>query len=336
MFDNKILLITGGTGSFGNTVLKRFLDTNVKEIRIFSRDEKKQEDMRIALSNDKVKFYIGDVRDYDSIQQATSGVDYIFHAAALKQVPSCEFYPMEAIKTNVIGTENVLSAAIANNVKRVVVLSTDKAVYPINAMGISKAMAEKVMVAKSRNISNESTVLCATRYGNVMASRGSVIPLFIEQLKKGEELTVTDPNMTRFLMSLEDSVDLVLHAFIHARQGDLFIQKAPASTIADLAQALKEIFKRDNPIKIIGTRHGEKLYESLVSREEMAKAEDMGRYYRIPADNRDLNYKKYFVEGEQKVSEIDDYTSHNTIRLNTEEVKKLILKLNYIQEELRA
>ena len=254
----------------------------------------------------------------------------------LKQVPSCEFYPMEAIKTNVIGTENVLSAAIANNVKRVVVLSTDKAVYPINAMGISKAMAEKVMVAKSRNISNESTVLCATRYGNVMASRGSVIPLFIEQLKKGEELTVTDPNMTRFLMSLEDSVDLVLHAFIHARQGDLFIQKAPASTIADLAQALKEIFKRDNPIKIIGTRHGEKLYESLVSREEMAKAEDMGRYFRIPADNRDLNYKKYFVEGEQKVSEIDDYTSHNTIRLNTEEVKKLILKLNYIQEELRA
>ena len=336
MFDNKILLITGGTGSFGNTVLKRFLDTNVKEIRIFSRDEKKQEDMRIALSNDKVKFYIGDVRDYDSIQQATSGVDYIFHAAALKQVPSCEFYPMEAIKTNVIGTENVLSAAIANNVKRVVVLSTDKAVYPINAMGISKAMAEKVMVAKSRNISNESTVLCATRYGNVMASRGSVIPLFIEQLKKGEELTVTDPNMTRFLMSLEDSVDLVLHAFIHARQGDLFIQKAPASTIADLAQALKEIFKRDNPIKIIGTRHGEKLYESLVSREEMAKAEDMGRYFRIPADNRDLNYKKYFVGGEQKVSEIDDYTSHNTIRLNTEEVKKLILKLNYIQEELRA
>ena len=336
MFDNKILLITGGTGSFGNTVLKRFLDTNVKEIRIFSRDEKKQEDMRIALSNDKVKFYIGDVRDYDSIHQATSGVDYIFHAAALKQVPSCEFYPMEAIKTNVIGTENVLSAAIANNVKRVVVLSTDKAVYPINAMGISKAMAEKVMVAKSRNISNESTVLCATRYGNVMASRGSVIPLFIEQLKKGEELTVTDPNMTRFLMSLEDSVDLVLHAFIHARQGDLFIQKAPASTIADLAQALKEIFKRDNPIKIIGTRHGEKLYESLVSREEMAKAEDMGRYFRIPADNRDLNYKKYFVEGEQKVSEIDDYTSHNTIRLNTEEVKKLILKLNYIQEELRA
>ena len=336
MFDNKILLITGGTGSFGNTVLKRFLDTNVKEIRIFSRDEKKQEDMRIALSNDKVKFYIGDVRDYDSIQQATSGVDYIFHAAALKQVPSCELCPMEAIKTNVIGTENVLSAAIANNVKRVVVLSTDKAVYPINAMGISKAMAEKVMVAKSRNISNESTVLCATRYGNVMASRGSVIPLFIEQLKKGEELTVTDPNMTRFLMSLEDSVDLVLHAFIHARQGDLFIQKAPASTIADLAQALKEIFKRDNPIKIIGTRHGEKLYESLVSREEMAKAEDMGRYFRIPADNRDLNYKKYFVEGEQKVSEIDDYTSHNTIRLNTEEVKKLILKLNYIQEELRA
>ncbi|MCP5503334.1 MAG: polysaccharide biosynthesis protein [Leptospiraceae bacterium] len=336
MFDNKVLLITGGTGSFGNTVLKRFLDTDVKEIRVFSRDEKKQEDMRISLSNDKLKFYIGDVRDYDSIYQATIGVDYIFHAAALKQVPSCEFYPMEAIKTNVIGTDNVLSAAIANQVKRVVVLSTDKAVYPINAMGISKAMAEKVMVAKSRNIMNDITVLCATRYGNVMASRGSVIPLFIEQLKKAEPLTVTDPNMTRFLMSLEDSVDLVLHAFNHAKQGDLFIQKAPASTIADLALALKELFRKQNEIKIIGTRHGEKLYESLVSREEMAKAEDMGRYFRIPADNRDLNYKKYFVEGEQKVSELDDYTSHNTERLNIEGIKTLLLKLSYIQEELNA
>ncbi len=336
MFDNKILLITGGTGSFGNTVLKRFLNTGVKEIRVFSRDEKKQEDMRIALSNDKVKFFIGDVRDYDSIYQATIGVDYIFHAAALKQVPSCEFYPMEAIKTNVLGTDNVISAAIANNVSRLVVLSTDKAVYPINAMGMSKAMAEKVMVAKSRLIKEGGTVLCATRYGNVMASRGSVIPLFIEQLKKNEPLTITDPNMTRFLMSLEDSVDLVLYAFNHAKQGDLFIQKAPASTIADLAQALKELLKKDVPIKIIGTRHGEKLYESLVSREEMAKADDMGRYYRIPADNRDLNYKKYFVEGEQKVSEIDDYTSHNTHRLNVEAIKELLLSLSYIKEELSA
>jgi len=336
MFDNKILLITGGTGSFGNTVLKRFLNTGVKEIRVFSRDEKKQEDMRIALSNDKVKFFIGDVRDYDSIYQATVGVDYIFHAAALKQVPSCEFYPMEAIKTNVLGTDNVISAAIANNVSRLVVLSTDKAVYPINAMGMSKAMAEKVMVAKSRLVKEGGTVLCATRYGNVMASRGSVIPLFIEQLKKNEPLTITDPNMTRFLMSLEDSVDLVLYAFNHAKQGDLFIQKAPASTIADLAQALKELLKKDVPIKIIGTRHGEKLYESLVSREEMAKADDMGRYYRIPADNRDLNYKKYFVEGEQKVSEIDDYTSHNTHRLNVEAIKELLLSLSYIKEELSA
>jgi UDP-N-acetylglucosamine 4,6-dehydratase/5-epimerase len=336
MFDDKVLMITGGTGSFGNTVLRRFLDTNVKEIRVFSRDEKKQEDMRIALANDKVKFYIGDVRDYDSISQAMVGVDYIFHAAALKQVPSCEFYPMEAVRTNVIGTENVLNAAIATGVQRVVVLSTDKAVYPINAMGISKAMAEKLMVAKSRMIPESGPVICATRYGNVMASRGSVIPLFISQLKSGEPLTVTDPNMTRFLMSLEDSVDLVLHAFEHAEQGDIFVQKAPASTVADLAQALKELFSRDNPVKVIGTRHGEKLYESLISREEMAKAEDMDRYYRIPADNRDLNYKKFFVEGEQHISELDDYTSHNTERLSIQGIKDVLLKLDYIQEQLDA
>lgn len=336
MFDDKILMITGGTGSFGNTVLKRFLDTNVKEIRVFSRDEKKQEDMRIALANDKVKFFIGDVRDYDSLANAMVGVDYIFHAAALKQVPSCEFYPMEAVKTNVIGTENVLKAAVAAGVKRVVVLSTDKAVYPINAMGISKAMAEKLMVAKSRLMPKNGPVICATRYGNVMASRGSVIPLFIDQLKGGEPITVTDPNMTRFLMSLEDSVDLVLHAFENAQQGDIFVQKAPASTVADLAQALKELFGRANAVKVIGTRHGEKLYESLISREEMAKAEDMGRYYRIPADNRDLNYKKYFVEGETHISELDDYTSHNTERLDVRGIKELLLKLDYVKEQLDA
>lgn len=336
MFDNKVLMITGGTGSFGNTVLKRFLDTNVKEIRVFSRDEKKQEDMRIALGNDKVKFYIGDVRDYASVSQALVGVDYVFHAAALKQVPSCEFYPMEAVKTNVLGTENVLNAAIANGVSRVIVLSTDKAVYPINAMGISKAMAEKLVVAKSRIIPSNGTVICSTRYGNVMASRGSVIPLFVSQLKERQDLTVTDPNMTRFLMSLEDSVDLVLHAFEHAEQGDIFVQKAPASTVADLAQALKELFTADSKIKVIGTRHGEKLYESLISREEMAKAEDMGRYYRIPADNRDLNYKKYFVEGEQNISDLDDYTSHNTERLSVDGIKSLLLKLDYIQGELNA
>jgi UDP-glucose 4-epimerase len=329
-------MITGGTGSFGNTVLKRFLNTEVREIRVFSRDEKKQEDMRISLANDKVKFYIGDVRDYSSVSQAMVGVDYVFHAAALKQVPSCEFYPMEAVRTNVIGTENVLNAAIDKGVKRVVVLSTDKAVYPINAMGISKAMAEKLMVAKSRMIPASGPDICATRYGNVMASRGSVIPLFVSQLKAGEPLTVTDPSMTRFLMSLEDSVDLVLHAFEHGQQGDIFIQKAPASTIQDLAQALKNLFKRDNPIRVIGTRHGEKLYESLVSREEMSKAEDMGRYYRIPADNRDLNYKKYFVEGEQKISDLDDYTSHNTHRLDVAGIMDVLLRLDYIQEELNA
>jgi UDP-N-acetylglucosamine 4,6-dehydratase/5-epimerase len=336
MFKNKTLMITGGTGSFGNTILKRFLLTDVREIRIFSRDEKKQEEMRIALNNDKLKFYIGDVRNYDSIHQAMKGVDYVFHAAALKQVPSCEFYPMEAIRTNVLGAENVMSAAIANGVKRVVVLSTDKAVYPINAMGISKAMMEKLMVAKARMQNEGETVLCATRYGNVMASRGSVIPLFVSQLKEGKPLTITDPNMTRFLMSLEDSVDLVIHAYEHGKQGDIFIQKAPASTVADLAQALKELFANDNQLRTIGTRHGEKLYESLVSREEMARAEDMGGYYRIPADNRDLNYSKFFSDGEEKVSHQDDYTSHNTERLNIEQIKTLLLKLDYIQEQLNA
>ncbi len=329
-------MITGGTGSFGNAVLKRFLSTAVREIRIFSRDEKKQEEMRIALNNDKLKFFIGDVRDYDSLYQAMKGVDYVFHAAALKQVPSCEFYPLEALRTNVLGAENVMAAAIANNVQRVVVLSTDKAVYPINAMGLSKALMEKFMIAKARMQNEGETVLCATRYGNVMASRGSVIPLFVSQLKEGKPLTITDPNMTRFLMSLEDSVDLVLHAYEHGAQGDIFIQKAPASTVGDLAQALKELFNRDNPIRIIGTRHGEKLYESLVSREEMARAEDMLRYYRIPADNRDLNYNMYFNAGEERISHLDDYTSHNTERLNVEQVKVLLLKLDYIKAELNA
>jgi UDP-N-acetylglucosamine 4,6-dehydratase len=336
MFTGKVLMITGGTGSFGNTVLKRFLSTEVREIRIFSRDEKKQEEMRIALNNPKLKFHIGDVRDYDSVLQAMKGVDYVFHAAALKQVPSCEFYPMEAVRTNINGTENVMIAATANGVKRVVVLSTDKAVYPINAMGISKAMAEKLMVAKSRMQGDLETVLCATRYGNVMASRGSVIPLFVSQLKDGKQLTVTDPNMTRFLMSLEDSVDLVLYAFEHGAQGDIFVQKAPASTVADLAQALKDLFNKEAPVRVIGTRHGEKLYESLISREEMAKAEDMGGYYRIPADNRDLNYAQYFSEGEEKISIQEDYTSHNTERLNVAQVKKLLLKLDYIKEELNV
>lgn len=336
MFVDKVLMITGGTGSFGHAVLKRFLETDVKEIRIFSRDEKKQEEMRIAQNNSKLKFYIGDVRDYDSVSQAMKGVDYVFHAAALKQVPSCEFYPMEAVRTNVVGTENVMNAATANGVKRLVVLSTDKAVYPINAMGISKAMAEKLMVAKARTQLEGETVLCATRYGNVMASRGSVIPLFVSQLKEGKPLTVTDPNMTRFLMSLEDSVDLVLYAYEHGHQGDIFVQKAPASTVADLAQALKEVFAKDNEIRIIGTRHGEKLYESLISREEMAHANDMGSYYCIPADNRDLNYAKYFSEGEEKVSHQDDYTSHNTKQLDVEGVKKLLLKLDFIQEQLSA
>lgn len=336
MFTDKVLMITGGTGSFGNTVLKRFLKTNVKEIRIFSRDEKKQEEMRIALNNPKLKFYIGDVRDYDSICQAMKGVDYVFHAAALKQVPSCEFYPMEAVRTNIIGTENMMNAANANGVKRVIVLSTDKAVYPINAMGISKAMAEKLVVAKARLQREGETVFCSTRYGNVMASRGSVIPLFVSQLKEGDPLTVTDPNMTRFLMSLEDSVDLVLYAYEHAQQGDIFVQKAPASTVADLAQALTEMFGGKEEARIIGTRHGEKLYESLISREEMAHAEDMGDYYRIPADDRDLNYAQYFSEGEEIISHTDDYTSHNTNRLDVAQIKTLLSKLDFIKDELNA
>ncbi len=336
MFKEKVLMITGGTGSFGNRVLKRFLATDAGEIRIYSRDEKKQEEMRVGLNNSRLKFYIGDVRDYDSVNQAMKGVDYVFHAAALKQVPSCEFYPMEAVRTNVIGTENTMNAATVNGVKRVVVLSTDKAVYPINAMGMSKAMAEKLVVAKARMQREGETILCATRYGNVMASRGSVIPLFLSQLKEGRPLTVTDPNMTRFMMSLEDSVDLVLYAYEHGQQGDIFVQKAPASTVADLAQALKEIFAKDNEIRIIGTRHGEKLYESLISREEMAHAEDLGDYYRIPADNRDLNYAKYFSEGEEEISHLDDYTSHNTNRLNVEGVKALLLKLDDIKDELNA
>ena len=336
MFKDKVLMITGGTGSFGNTVLNRFLSTEVREIRIFSRDEKKQEEMRIALNNPKLKFYIGDVRDYDSIYQSMKGVDYVFHAAALKQVPSCEFYPLEAVRTNVLGSDNVMKAAIARGVARVVMLSTDKAVYPINAMGISKAMMEKLMIAKARTQREDETVLCATRYGNVMASRGSVIPLFVSQLKEGKPLTVTDPNMTRFLMSLDDSVELVLYAFEHGEQGDIFVQKAPASTVADLAQALKELFKKDNPVRVIGTRHGEKLYESLISREEMAKAQDMGSYFRIPADNRDLNYAQYFSEGEEKISHQEDYTSHNTERLNVGQVKALLLKKDVIKEELDA
>jgi UDP-glucose 4-epimerase len=334
MFDNKVLLITGGTGSFGETVLKKFLKTAVKEIRIFSRDEKKQEDLRLMINDDKVKFYIGDVRDYDSIYQATIGVDYIFHAAALKQVPSCEFYPMEAVKTNVLGTENVLNAAFTNKVSRIVVLSTDKAVYPVNAMGMSKALAEKIVVAKSRIIPELGPVLCATRYGNVMASRGSVIPLFINQIKRKEAITITDPAMTRFLMSLDDSVDLVLHAFENANQGDIFIQKAPASTVANLAQAIQELFHCDREVKIIGTRHGEKLYETLISREEMAKAEESDRYYRIPADNRELNYKKYFIEGESRISNLDDYTSHNTEQLSVAAIKDMLLQLDYVRNEL--
>jgi UDP-N-acetylglucosamine 4,6-dehydratase len=334
MFKNKVLMITGGTGSFGKAVLKKLLSSDVKEIRIFSRDEKKQEELRIALNNPKIKFYIGDVRNYDSIHQAMKDVNFVFHAAALKQVPSCEFYPLEAVRTNILGSENVMNASISRRVERIVMLSTDKAVYPINAMGISKAMMEKFMIAKARMQNDEETVICATRYGNVMASRGSVIPLFVEQLKSDKPLTITDPSMTRFMMSLEDSVDLVLHAFEHGKQGDIFVQKAPASTVDDLANALKDLFRKDNQIHVIGTRHGEKLYESLISREEMVKAEDMGGYYRIPADNRDLNYAQYFSEGEQKISHQEDYTSHNTQRLNIEQVKALLLKLEYIKEEL--
>lgn len=328
-------MITGGTGSFGNAVLRRLLNTDLREIRIFSRDEKKQEDLRISLNNPRIKFYIGDIRDYESILQAMKGVDYVFSAAALKQVPSCEFYPLEAIKTNILGSENVMQAAIETKVSKVVMLSTDKAVYPINAMGMSKALMEKVMIAKSRMQNEKETLFCATRYGNVMASRGSVIPLFVEQLKNGSPITITDPNMTRFLMSLEDSVSLVLHAFKHAKQGDIFVQKSPASTINDLALAIQDLFDmKGKKIHTIGTRHGEKLYESLISREEMSKAIDIGEYYCIPADNRDLNYAQFFNEGKQKISDAKDYTSHNTKRLNVEEVKSLLLSLDYIQKRL--
>lgn len=333
MFSNKILLITGGTGSFGNAVLKRFLESDLKEIRIFSRDEKKQDDMRKTYSHVKLKFYIGDVRDYQSILNATRGVDYIFHAAALKQVPSCEFHPMEAVKTNILGTEHVLEAAIQNEVKRIVCLSTDKAVYPINAMGISKAMMEKVIVAKSRNIDPAKTIISATRYGNVMASRGSVIPLFLRQILNDEPITITDPNMTRFMMTLDDAVDLVLHAFENGANGDIFVQKAPAATIDTLVQALLNITdKPDHAVNIIGTRHGEKLYEALCSREEMFVAEDQGGYYRIPSDNRDLNYSKYNEEGEKDLSIIEDYNSHNTDRLDVEEMVKLLHKLDFIAD----
>ena len=334
MFTNKTLLITGGTGSFGNAVLDRFLDTDIREIRIFSRDEKKQDDMRQLYGNDKIKYYISDTRDKRSIDAAMRGVDYVFQAAALKQVPSCEFFPMEAVRTNVMGAENVLDSALENGVKNVIVLSTDKAVYPINAMGMSKALSEKVMVAKSRNISGKGTTFCGTRYGNVMASRGSVIPLFIEQIKKGEPITITDPKMTRFMMTLQDAVTLVAYAFEHGKNGDIFVQKAPAATIEVLAKALIELYNSKTEIKVIGTRHGEKLFETLVNREEMAKAVDMGDYYRIPADNRDLNYGKYFTQGEEKVSMVEDYTSHNTQRLDVEGMKKLLLELPLIRKDI--
>lgn len=331
------LLITGGTGSFGHAVLKRFLKTEISEIRVFSRDEKKQDDMRKQYASSKLKFYIGDVRDYTSILNASRGVDYIFHAAALKQVPSCEFHPMEAVKTNIIGTENVLEAAVQNEVRRVVCLSTDKAVYPINAMGISKAMMEKVMVAKSRNVDENKTVICGTRYGNVMASRGSVIPLFIDQIRAGKPLTITDPNMTRFMMTLADAVDLVMYAFQHGNNGDLFVQKAPAATVKTLAQALTSLMgKPDHPIQVIGTRHGEKLYEALLSREEMANAEDMGQYFRVPPDLRDLNYDKYFDEGEEKISRSEDYNSHNTERLDQAGMERLLLKLDFMRAIARG
>ena len=336
MFKDKTLLITGGTGSFGNAVMKRFLDTDIKEIRIFSRDEKKQDDMRKLYKNEKLKFYIGDVRDLASVKNAMYGVDYIFHAAALKQVPSCEFFPLEAVKTNVIGTENVLNAAIESGVKKVICLSTDKAAYPINAMGISKAMMEKVFVAKAKTVDPERTLICGTRYGNVMASRGSVIPLFIEQIKSGQPLTVTDPSMTRFLMSLEEAVELVVFAFENAEAGDIMVQKSPASTIGDLAQALRELFNVENEIKVIGTRHGEKLYETLLTREEYVVAKDLGGFYRVPADKRDLNYEKYFEEGDQKLSSEEEYNSHNTERLRIEAIKDKLLMLDYVHEELKG
>ncbi|WP_422107346.1 polysaccharide biosynthesis protein [Winogradskyella sp.] len=334
IFKDKVLLITGGTGSFGNAVLNRFLNTDIKEIRIFSRDEKKQHDMRMSLNNPKVKFYIGNVRDYKSLDNAMTGVDFVFQAAALKQVPSCEFFPIEATMTNVIGTENVIKAAVANNVKKIICLSTDKAAYPINAMGMTKALMEKVAIAESRNLDPKKTTICLTRYGNVMASRGSVIPLFIEQIKAGKPLTITDPKMTRYLMSLDDAVDLVIYAFQHGQQGDLFVQKSPASTIETLAKALLQLFEANNDIKIIGTRHGEKLYETLCTREEMAKSMNIPGFYRIPSDNRDLNYSMYFSEGDVKTSEITDYNSHNTQRLDIEGTKKLLLTLNYIKEEI--
>lgn len=336
MFKDKILLITGGTGSFGNAVMKRFLNTDIKEIRIFSRDEKKQDDMRKFYNNEKLKFYIGDVRDIVSVKNAMYGVDFIFHAAALKQVPSCEFFPLEAVKTNVIGTDNVLSCAIDMGVKKVICLSTDKAAYPINAMGISKAMMEKVFIAKSKTIDPARTLICGTRYGNVMASRGSVIPLFIDQIKSGSALTVTDPNMTRFLMSLEEAVELVLFAFQNADTGDIMVQKAPASTIGDLALAIKELFHADNEIRIIGTRHGEKLYETLLTKEEHLAAIDMGGFYKIPADKRDLNYDKYFIEGKQQLSSEEEYNSHNTQRLNIDQIKKKLLQLDYVKEQLEG
>ena len=334
MFTNKTILITGGTGSFGNAVLSKFLNSDLKEIRIFSRDEKKQDDMRNKYSDPKIKFYIGNVRDFRSVDNVVNGVDYIFHAAALKQVPSCEFFPIEAVRTNIFGTENVLEAAIKNKVKRVVVLSTDKAVNPINAMGMSKALMEKVMIAKSRTIVDKSTILCGTRYGNVMASRGSVIPLFVKQIKEQRPLTITDPEMTRFMMTLDESVDLVMYAFKHGRQGDIFVQKAPACTIQALAEALKYIYKSKSKIKIIGTRHGEKLYETLVNREEMSKAVDLVKFYRIPADTRDLNYNLYFSNGESKISKIEDYTSHNTERLDLEGIKDLLMKLDFIKKDI--
>ncbi|HEY5463304.1 MAG TPA: polysaccharide biosynthesis protein [Hanamia sp.] len=333
-FDNKTLLITGGTGSFGNAVLTRFLPTNIKEIRIFSRDEKKQDDMRQLYRNDKIKYYIGDTRDKRSVDAAMHDVDYVFQAAALKQVPSCEFFPIEAVRTNIMGCENVLDSAVEHHVKNVIVLSTDKAVYPINAMGMSKALSEKVMVAKSRNLNGTGTTFCGTRYGNVMASRGSVIPLFIDQIKKRLPLTITDPNMTRFMMTLEDAVELVIFAFENGQQGDIFVQKAPATTIGTLVQALKELYKATNPIKEIGTRHGEKVYEVLVNREDMVKAKDMGDFYRIPADTRNLNYEQFFSEGKD-ISKVEDYHSHNTHRLDLEETKKLLLKLDMIRNDLQ-
>lgn len=335
MFKNKTLLITGGTGSFGNAVLDRFIDSDISEIRIFSRDEKKQYDMRVKYKNAKIKFYIGDVRDYRTVELACENVDYIFHAAALKQVPSCEFFPIQATNTNVLGTENVIKAAVANNVNKIICLSTDKAAYPINAMGLTKGLMEKVAIAASRNLNNKKTTVCLTRYGNVMASRGSVIPLFVKQIINGHDLTITDPEMTRYLMSLDDAVNLVLYTFRHGNQGDLFIQKAPASTIQVLAEALLDIFEVNNKIKIIGTRHGEKLYETLCTREEMNKANDLGEYYQIPADNRDLNYNNYFIKGNREVSGLEDYNSHNTKILSKNEVKRLLLKLDYIKDEMK-